>query len=515
MAQQIANGKQQFIDGNGAPLAGGSVAFYSPGTLNPVNTWQDSGLTVLNANPVTLDANGMASIWGVGSTQYRQIVKDVLGNTVWDQVVGLIDSYQLSATGAVVRPVPAKLAESVSVLDFGADPTGVADSTAAIQAALTALVNGGKLRVPAGFYKASGLTWAGAVGASLLIEGDGEASILQINNTTGTLFTSNGGDVVVSNMHVEAASVGLQTAGVFFQFNGGRCELRDVTFSNGYQLAKWNGTTTAVCYGGGAHNIKFSGTTGTAFYVDCSPSNSQIGGQLFFSKLQGQGVPSTTGYGLQLVSGDTVMVSDSVIAGFVSNIFSHSSATRGYLANVHFINVDGDGAGGTTTLGNGWDFDGSAGFLARVDLQRCWAGTMLGNGMSFKNLASLQIQNCTAINNDQDGILVDTCQDVEIFGGIVTGNSAATHGSANGIVVQGTSAGINIQGVRVGPTQNGTSAGAVDSQNYGIIIASTGVTKYIVMGCDLRGNVTSFQDGGTGTNGSTKMIYNNITGTYP
>lgn len=89
MSQQLANGKQQFIDGNGAPLAGGSVAFYQPGTLIPVNTYQDSALTILNANPLTLDADGMAVIWGADGTQYRQIVKNSAGVTIWDQVVGL------------------------------------------------------------------------------------------------------------------------------------------------------------------------------------------------------------------------------------------------------------------------------------------------------------------------------------------------------------------------------------------------------------------------------------------
>ena len=89
MSQQLANGKQQFIDGNGNPLAGGSVAFYLPGTLTPTNTWKDPALTTLNANPVVLDANGMASIWGADGTQYRQVVQDALGNTIWDEVVGL------------------------------------------------------------------------------------------------------------------------------------------------------------------------------------------------------------------------------------------------------------------------------------------------------------------------------------------------------------------------------------------------------------------------------------------
>lgn len=64
-------------------LAGGTVGFYIPGTLSIKQTWQDAGETILNTNPVALDANGCALIYGSGA--YRQILKDSLGNTVWDQ----------------------------------------------------------------------------------------------------------------------------------------------------------------------------------------------------------------------------------------------------------------------------------------------------------------------------------------------------------------------------------------------------------------------------------------------
>lgn len=65
-------------------LAAGRVGFYVPGTLTFKTTWRNSTQTTPNTNPVVLDANGCAVIYGVGS--YRQIVKDSLGNTVWDQV---------------------------------------------------------------------------------------------------------------------------------------------------------------------------------------------------------------------------------------------------------------------------------------------------------------------------------------------------------------------------------------------------------------------------------------------
>ena len=68
--------------------------------------------------------------------------------------------YLPAGTGAVATTVQAKLREEVSVLDFGADPTGVADSTAAIQAAVNQLntvsaTQPATLIFPAGSYLVS------------------------------------------------------------------------------------------------------------------------------------------------------------------------------------------------------------------------------------------------------------------------------------------------------------------------------------------------------------------------
>ncbi len=63
-------------------VAGGTAAFYIPNTLTPKQTWQNSGETVLNTNPVGLDSNGCAIVYGSGT--YRVILKDSLGNTVFD-----------------------------------------------------------------------------------------------------------------------------------------------------------------------------------------------------------------------------------------------------------------------------------------------------------------------------------------------------------------------------------------------------------------------------------------------
>lgn len=83
-AALLPNGEQTFLDANGDPLASGDVYFYIPTTSTPKDTWQDPNQTSLNTNPVHLDSAGRAIIYGSGS--YRQVVKDVDGNTIWDQL---------------------------------------------------------------------------------------------------------------------------------------------------------------------------------------------------------------------------------------------------------------------------------------------------------------------------------------------------------------------------------------------------------------------------------------------
>lgn len=87
-------------------LAGGTVGYYIPNTLTLKQTWQNSGQTVLNTNPVNLDANGCAVVYGAGI--YRQILKDSLGNTVWDKLTastsggGIFWAGQAGGTGNAI-----------------------------------------------------------------------------------------------------------------------------------------------------------------------------------------------------------------------------------------------------------------------------------------------------------------------------------------------------------------------------------------------------------------------------
>lgn len=84
MATLLPLAEQTFLDNNGAPLAMGLVYMYVPSTSTFKNTWQDSGGTILNANPIELDAAGRAIIYGSGI--YRQVVVAEDGDLIWDQI---------------------------------------------------------------------------------------------------------------------------------------------------------------------------------------------------------------------------------------------------------------------------------------------------------------------------------------------------------------------------------------------------------------------------------------------
>jgi len=72
-----------YVDANGLPYAGGTVATFVPGTTTPADTWTDETESALNPNPVVLDSAGRAAIYGSG--EYRVILRDADGNLIFDR----------------------------------------------------------------------------------------------------------------------------------------------------------------------------------------------------------------------------------------------------------------------------------------------------------------------------------------------------------------------------------------------------------------------------------------------
>jgi hypothetical protein len=187
-----------FQDRDGQPLDNGYVwigtANLNPQT-NPVVAYYDASLTIPAVQPLRT-LNGYISRAGspaqvyVDAANYSILVQDSKGSMVYNFPDGTGISpdacgvtYTPPFTGGVAYPVCEKLAQDVSVLDFGADPTGVANSTTAFA---DALATGKRVYVPKGTY----LTNIDTTGNQLwYIYGDGmDSTVLRPFDVTKPVF---------------------------------------------------------------------------------------------------------------------------------------------------------------------------------------------------------------------------------------------------------------------------------------------------------------------------------------
>lgn len=419
--------------------------------------------------------------------------------------------YVPTYTGSVPRTVAAEFGDQVKVTQFGVSTTGAVDVSVQVQTALNAIaiVGSGELVFPPGNYLMSGLTWSG--NQRLRLRGSGPGCFLTLNSTTGNLFSATNGYVEVIDFTVIGSSVA--TAGTCFLFSNGQHQLRNIQFFGGFNLATWG----SGCNGGGASNISSQAAISNGFTVDASPTTGgQQGGVIIFDQLNFQAGASNTGFGLQLISADTVTTSNSNIAGFKINVSGQPVSAHSYLANLFFTNVLADGAGGTTSSIAGWYFDGTNQFLGRIFMSNSWAGSSSGIGIYMKNVKGSSMSALEVIQNGTSGIQLDTgCRDIRISESIITGNSTASHGSSNGIAVLAGANNIRLLDNKCGPMMNTTTTGGVvDTQASGIVIADPSVTNYSIVGNDCTGNVVGITDLGGGTLGTTKFVHDNTIGAF-
>lgn len=113
-----------FLDTNDNPLSGGLVYTYVPNTTTLKTTWQDAGQNILNDNPIVLDGDGTAVIYGSG--QYFFIVYDENGNEIWSGLTqdeyGLVTSSNNTWTGTNTFTGPVAFTSAVT---FSTSLTGV------------------------------------------------------------------------------------------------------------------------------------------------------------------------------------------------------------------------------------------------------------------------------------------------------------------------------------------------------------------------------------------------------
>jgi hypothetical protein len=240
-----------FTDIDGQPLEAGYVwvgaANLDP-QVNPINVYWDEALTISAPQPLRtiggyiVNSGTPAKIY-VDAAAYSIRVMNKNGSTLYTlpNATGIDPSafgieYDPPFTGSVPTTVGDKLAETISVKDFGAVGDGLTDDTAALVAAAAALQDGQELDFGNGTYLISyqGTPYSsvnGNVVMDFLNKRDialvGNSATIKVVNhdiTTygGLTFTSFKGckRVLIEGLNFDMTFVGTNTSGSFYPFCG-------------------------------------------------------------------------------------------------------------------------------------------------------------------------------------------------------------------------------------------------------------------------------------------------------
>ncbi len=136
------------LDGT-APLAGGLLYTYQPGTSVPMATYTDDTGSVANPNPVVLDVYGRCTVWLNGT--YDMILTDALGNVIWPRkTVVSGDQLQFTSLSVQIAGLSATIAQYAPLLSpiFNGTPqaptrvASLSDNTIATTAFVHSVVDG-------------------------------------------------------------------------------------------------------------------------------------------------------------------------------------------------------------------------------------------------------------------------------------------------------------------------------------------------------------------------------------
>lgn len=220
----LAGAGQQFFSNTGTPLTGGKLYSYAAGTTTPQTTYTNAAGSVAHTNPIILDSAGRIAtgeIWVVAGQNYKFVLTtaaDVLLAT-WDNITGINGTgiaanaenvaYDPPFSNSVSTTVEAKLAQVISVQDFGAvgNPTAISRALVASAGNPILLENGiygGHLYDP--LHPSSETRYiGGAVRA-----GAGAAFTASISSTTMTV-TSVASGVIQKGQSVFGSGVAANT----------------------------------------------------------------------------------------------------------------------------------------------------------------------------------------------------------------------------------------------------------------------------------------------------------------
>lgn len=389
-----------------------------------------------------------------------------------------------SGAGAVARTVDAKLKDVVSVKDFGAVGDGVANDTAAINAALSfTYTNLKAVYFPAGTYLYDG---GGALGNGNVLYGDGRnATVIKsrlASPTSGYLVRALGYGSGIRNIRFEANTP--QTAGSYVWLSGPETFIEDFFMDGDFNGVLMTGNVSRIRHG------RFqSGASGAIRIRAEGGDNSQV----IDDVLMGAQSPQISSAGIRVRNSSALMITNtSVIQQGYGLLIDPYTATVGS----NTVNTD---QGSVFSLyANNCFFDNSSqrGILisatGNANVVRCrfanvWASSSTSDGVRISHNSSglvqgMHFESSHLMLNGGAGLSLGgtgTIKDVTITGGEICNNS-------HGVYNEGTVDNLKITGATIG-----AGAGLSGNTNSGITFtpsASTAATNVVIADNVMTGN---------------------------
>lgn len=378
-----------------------------------------------------------------------------------------------------------------SVLDYGADSSGVSDSAAAFTAAVAALpANGGTIYVPAGTYLVSiAITFDKPI---LLLGAGAKATTIKTTSATADLIIFD-----VAYCQIEKVcfdSTVTRTAGSYVRMtkNVIRSRVRDFTMLNGFT------GITGVCVDsvwidtGDIFDTAINGYGIRLIGDGVTPA----GNDIYINKVTMSGATNQAAAGIQITNNGAINITDCDIIRH-GNSLSIEPGNGEVATSIYCLNSYFDSA-----TNGAWIAPTGTGTVEGIRFTSCWLGNQSGYGIvvgSGGTIGGIELISCFVSDNATGGVLLSGGSDFHMIGGYI---SAQTSGVGNGVTVAANVNAFHFLGTRIG---NGYLK---NGNNIGIFITAGTSNEYSIIGCDLTGNtVSNLTDGGTGTN---KKIANNI-----
>jgi hypothetical protein len=394
--------------------------------------------------------------------------------------------YTPAGTGATTRTVQAKLRESVSVLDFGADPTGVADSTAAIQAAIDAQGTTASIYFPTGTYLVSSAITLNKPGVYF---GDGWATNIRTSSATANIFTCTGAEQI----HIEKmqfTSSATRSAGWYVDVaaSANRFRLSDFAMDGAIGGVRTAAVATVTIESGQILNSVASTGVGirvnAGFDVSIRDVIMDQASQLFA--------------GIYVVQTGDLTIEDCNIIRSGSALLIQADAGD-TIASVWCNNSYFD----TSTKGIVMFANGASASIVRCIFDQCWFSGHTDTGAELQTtgggvINGVEFNGCHGFLNGDDAItLLDTgVTNVSVNGGAYAQNAGGAVSVGAGV------SSWNVRNARMG------SSHGLTGNTYGVFIAAGASADFSITNNDLRGNVTaSINDGSSGTG---RLITDNI-----